>query len=181
MRTDIGQDSTARKEVRGILGKQFEIQQDLPFQYRHWRRERIGWVALACIVAAGLLGIFGHHPLARTTNQTANRTMAIQYDRFARYESSAEIVVEVKPEKQGDGIIRLWFDTGYLDSIKVLSISPLPLRGETRDGGRDLIVQTDGTPLTIRLCFEFQEIGLVRGRVRVNEGEVLPVTHFVWP
>lgn len=164
-----------------LLEKELEIPQELTFQYRHWRRERIGWVLIAVVLAAGLLGIFGHHPLARATTQSKDGMFTIEYDRYARYESNAELALMVEPDKQGDGIIRLWFDVDYLDSLKVVGVSPLPLRGDAREGGRDFVFQSDGHPLTALLSIQFQRVGIVRGRVRINEGEILPITHFVWP
>lgn len=167
--------------MKGAVLGELEIPQDVSFQYRHWRRERIGWVLIACIIAAGSCGIFGHHPLARATAQTADSRLTVEYDHYARAESSGELVIVMKPDPRGDGIIRLWFDAKYLNSLQVLAVSPLPLRGEARQGGRDFVFQTDGQPVTAMVSIQFQRVGVVHGRVRLNEGEAVNVAHMVWP
>jgi len=163
------------------LPNNLEIEQDIAFQYRHWRRERLGWMVMALILVAGLSGVFGHHPLAKATSRTADGQLSIDYDRYARFDSSAEIVVTVKPEGQRDGPTRLWFDAAYLDSLRVIAVSPLPLPGEAREGERAFVFQTHGHPFTAVLAVQFQTVGIVHGHARVNEQEALLLTHLVWP
>ena len=123
----------------GLPEGHLEIQQDLAFQFRHWRRERIGWIGIALTLLAGLFGLFGHHPLARVTGRTADGQLTIDYDRYARYESNAQLAVTIKPDREGDGKTYLWFEAAYLDSIHIIAVSPLPLRGEAREGERAFI------------------------------------------
>ena len=163
------------------MAKDLEIQEDLPFQYRHWRRQRVGWWGIACVLAAALLGLFGHHPLSRTTTQTKNGMLVMTYDRFGRAASDAELILSVASSSQEAGTFRVWFDSDYLDAARVVSISPLPLRGEARQGGHDFVIQTDGGPSTVLFSIQFQRFGIIRGRVRVNDGDAVPITHLVWP
>lgn len=163
------------------MGKGLEIREDLTFQYRHWQRERAGWIGIACILAAALLGMFGHHPFSRMTTQTENRSLVIAYDRYGRAESSAGMTITVTPEKQEEGTTRIWFNAEYLDAVRVVSLSPMPLRGEARDGGRAFVIQTDGRPFTIMLSVQFRTFGVIQGQVKINEDAPLSFTHFVWP
>lgn len=159
----------------------FQVEQDLRFQYREWRGERIGWVIIALLIGAALGGFFGHHPLARVTGQSSDGRLSVLYDRYARYEANAELIVTLEPDADGAQIVRLWFDPHYLDSLKVLAVSPVPLRGEAREGGRAFVFQTDGGRFTATLSVQFDTIGLVHGSVWADEGKSLSVTHMVWP
>ena len=163
------------------MEKKIEIEQDLPFQYRQWRLERIGWAFIACCLTAAFLGAFGHHPLARASAQTADGRLTIQYDRFARADSNADLFVTFEPRTKGDGVVRLWFDPEYLDAFNVVAVSPIPLRGEARQGGRAFVFQTDGSRFTATLSVQFQTVGIVHGSLKADEGDALVVTHFVWP
>lgn len=163
------------------MAKDLDIQDDLPFQYRHWRLQRVGWWAIACILAAGLLGLFGHHPLSRTTVQTQDGTFLLTYDRFGRAASDAEVLVTVMSTKQEEGMFRVWFDSEYLDAVRVGSVSPLPLRGEARQGGRAFVIQSDGGPSTVLFSVQFHTFGIIRGHVKINDGKAVPITHLVWP
>lgn len=159
----------------------FEVEQDLRLQYHEWHVERIGWFIIALLMAAALAGLFGHHPLARVSGHTSDGRLSIQYDRFARYETNAELLVTLQPDADGSGIVRLWFDPHYLDSLKVLAVSPVPLRGEAREGGRAFVFQTDGSRFTATLSLQFESIGLVHGNVWADEGKPLSLSHMVWP
>lgn len=163
------------------LDKKIEIEQDLPFQYLQWRLERIGHVLIAGCVAAAFLGLFGHNPLSKIIGQTADGRLSIQYDRFARSESNADIQVTLEPATDRDGVVRLWLDQHYLDSFKLTAISPLPIRGEARQDGRAFVFQTDGGRFTASLSGQFQTVGTVHGSIKADDGEPLAVTHFVWP
>lgn len=118
----------------------------------------------------------------RQSNESDSRgQLSIDYDRYARFDSSAEIVITVKPEGQGDGPTRLWFDAAYLDSLRVITVSPLPLPGAAREGERAFVFQTNGYPFTAVLAVQFQTVGIVHGHAKVNEQEALLLTHLVWP
>ena len=164
-----------------MSNKHFEIEQDLAFQEREWRWERISWLVIALILIAALMGLFGHHPFARITSQTLNGQVVIDYERYGRYDSSAQIVIKSTPAYAHNNMVHVWLDAEYLDAINVISASPWPLRGEAREGERAFVFHTDGRPFSVTLSIQFHSIGLVRGRVRVDEQEPLSLTHMVWP
>ena len=163
------------------MGNKIDIEQDLPFQYRQWRMERLGQVLIACCIMAAILGLFGHSPLSTAARQTVDGRLSIHFDRFARTESNSDLLVTFESPKGADGIVRLWLDQEYLDAFKVTAVSPVPIRGEARDGARAFVFQTDGSRFTATLSGQFQAVGMVQGSVKVDEGETLAVTHFVWP
>lgn len=163
------------------MNKKIQIEQDLPFHYGQWRLERIGQTLIACCLVAALLGLFGHHPLASATQQTADGGSSIRYDRFARIESASAVRLTLQPRKSGNGVVRVWLNQDYLDALQLTSISPLPLLAEAHDGGRAFVFQTDGSRFTATLSIQFQAVGTVHGTVRVDDGETLAVTQFVWP
>ena len=78
-----------------------DIEQDLSFQHREWRRERIGWVVIGLILLAGLLGLFGHHPFARATSQTAKGQLTVEYDRFASIRKYRRVDGDGQTPRQG--------------------------------------------------------------------------------
>src|SRR5215204_3554855 len=96
-----------------------ELDQDLAFQHRQWRFERIGWAVMGLVIIASLAGLFGHSPFARAQVQTADHKLTVEYDRFARYESDAEIKVLVEIDGGEERVFRLWIDDEYLDTLKV--------------------------------------------------------------
>ena len=153
------------------MGNKIDIEQDLPFQYRQWRMERLGQVLIACCIMAALLGLFGHSPLSTAARQTVDGRLSIHYDRFARNETNTDLLVTLNRTRMADGIVRLWLDQDYLDAFKVTAVSPVPIRGEARDGARAFVFQTDGSRFTATLSVQFEAVGLVHGSVRADEGK----------
>ncbi len=157
-----------------------ELDQDLAFQHRQWRVERICWLIIALLLVAALMGLFGRQPLARVSDHTSDRRLSIHYDRYVRSENNVEFLLTVEPQ-DGAGIVRLWFDPEYLDAVKIVAVSPVPLRGEARDGGRALVFHTDGSRFTASLSVQFESAGFLHGRMWVDEGPPLTLSHLVWP
>jgi hypothetical protein len=158
-----------------------EIEKDLDFQYRSWRFQRIGWIIMALIICAGLAGFFGHHPFTKKTEETANKILSVEYTPYTRYESQDNLRVRLTSDTPNLNIIRLWFDEAYLDSLTVVAVSPLPIRGESRKGQRAFVFQSDGRPFTATFSVHLHKLGVVQGSIGIDTGEVLPITHFVWP
>lgn len=163
------------------MKNKLEVEQDLHFQYREWRIERIGWFVIGLLLVAATLGVFGHHPLAKATVQTSDGRLSVQYDRFTRYQTNVDFLATLEPDKDGSGIAHLWFDPQYLDNLKVVAVSPVPLRGEAKIGGRAFVFKTDGTRFTATVSVQFETIGSVHGRIWTDEAKPLALSHFVWP
>jgi hypothetical protein len=165
----------------GPVRKHLEIEQDLPFQYRNWRIERISWIIIALIIVAACFGAFGHHTLVRVKGQTPSGQLSIEYDRFARYESNTEISIFVETNDASQKLFRLWMDDGYFNALRVVDIMPLPVRGEASEGRRAFVFQVDGGRFTARLLVQFQSIGIITGIISGNDGEQISLKHMVWP
>ena len=157
-----------------------QVDQDLAFQHRQWRVERIGWVIIASLIVAALMGLFGHQPLATVTDHTSDGRLSIQYDRYARYETNGQFLVTLQPQG-GAEVVRLWFDPQYLDALKILAVSPVPVRGEAGEGGRAFVFRTDGSRFTASVSFQFERAGFLHGSVWLDQGTPLTLSHLVWP
>jgi hypothetical protein len=124
--------------------------------------------------------LFGHHPLARSKVETPDQKLVIEYDRFARSESNAEIKVSVVGIED-KGVFFLWLDEEYVDAFNVVDVVPVPLRGESRQGSRAFVFQTQGSRFTIKLLVQFQSFGLVTGGISGNDGNRVFLYHLIWP
>ena len=50
-----------------FLDRNYPIQEDMRFQEKLWKLERVGWITLTLVVAITLLGVFGAGPLSQAT------------------------------------------------------------------------------------------------------------------
>jgi hypothetical protein len=62
---------------------QLQIDEDLAFQRREWKIQRVGWGAMALVIIAALLGVFGTGPLSNATLEREG--LRLEYERFCRF------------------------------------------------------------------------------------------------
>ena len=149
-----------------------EIDQDIDFQRREWRAQRIGRGVLFVIVLAALAGVFGGGPLATASVRTPDGRLRVEYDRIARHGAPTPLRVHVAPPASGDSVIGVWIDQAYMHGVILRGISPEPTEGQAGDQrlvyrfrlsdpsrAADIIFQVDGHELWSR----HGAMGLVNG------------------
>jgi len=162
----------------------FEIGQDLEFQRKSWKVQRFGWLVMLLIVVAALLGLFGGGPLAHDDAGSKGSTLYVEYRRFQRYNSPAELRITVGPGAiRADSTARIWLDREWLTASEIKAIVPEPERSENIE---DRTVYTfrvapaaAGSLITFALWT--RKIGRQRGRVGVDAGPSHRFSQFTYP
>jgi hypothetical protein len=114
-----------------------EVDQDLEFQRRDWRAQRIGRMVLIAIVVAALAGAFGGGPIRPSSVQSPDGKIRVDYERIARHASSQRLRVHIGPRAPGDSVVDLWIDQEFMHGLTIGEISPQPV--QTRAGDQRLI------------------------------------------
>jgi hypothetical protein len=157
-----------------------EIAEDMPFQERVWRLQRVGWAVFALIVAASALGLFGAGPLSSATAEQG--PLRVEYQRFERFETSGSFDVRVAPGAAG-ATLELSLPHEYLRHVEVTTVSPQPR--EVRDGGDRLtyefVLQDDGAPAWITFHVTPRRPGPLRVWVGLGDEPPVEFTQFVYP
>jgi hypothetical protein len=162
-----------------------QIEEDIAFQRRSWRVQRVAWAVMALILLAGLLGVFGSGPLSQATASMPG-VLAVEYQRFARYDTPDTLSIRLEPAATGGPAVRVGLDRAYLDHSKIDSMVPPPAR--VHGAGDRLVyefpIAEPGRPLTITLALEPQQIGIVHGRVTLERDggvETVSFRQLVYP
>jgi hypothetical protein len=143
--------------------RDLEIDQDLVFERRSLRVERIGLVFLVALLIAAGLGLLGSGPLSHATARAEGLT--VDYQRFSRYQTSETLTLRLDAGATGTPEVRVWLDRPYVDGSRLESVVPPPVRAE---GGLDRLilvfaVADPGRPLTVSLTLQPERIGSVQG------------------
>jgi hypothetical protein len=162
-----------------------EIDQDLDFQRRSWIVQRIGWALMFLIVLAAVLGLLGPGRLSHG-RADAPGAMSVEYQRLSLYETPDTLTVRLEPAVTAQDTVRVALDRGFLDSAKMTSVLPPPVRVEAAAGRLVYVfaVAERGTPMTITFGFEPQVIGPRRGVVALEgapAGGSVTFRQFVYP
>ncbi len=156
------------------------IAEDMDYQRRTWRIERIGWLVLGILVVLALVGGFGAGPLSSTTIRDPSGALEISCDRFERQGASSGIRVALAPAEAGPATLII--SHSFFDAFAVESIQPLPVQQRGGTDGIELRFQrSDGGPLTVHLVVRARRAGLVRSAFAVDGKPPAEVTQFVFP
>lgn len=163
--------------------RRLQIAEDLSFQRRTWRFERIGWTAFCGVILAGAAGLFGGGPLGDVEARSADGQLSVTHPRFARRQSSLELVVRASPAAPAQGELRIWFTEQYLAELDIERVTPPPERVELGAARIEYVFPWRGPRGTASITFflQVQQPGFVRGEVGSGEGPGVPVRHFVYP
>ncbi|HEX5161547.1 MAG TPA: hypothetical protein VFV88_07475 [Steroidobacteraceae bacterium] len=153
------------------------LNEPLPFQRREWVVQRVGWVAFALIVLAGLAGLFGDGPLAHRV--AANGALKIEYDRLIRRD--AQTTWKLTPlAAPVDGRYRVALDADWAQHYRIHAIQPVPESARLADGRWEYEFEASaGVPIMFHV--EARRMGTLRGSVRLDEAPSLELSQFAYP
>jgi hypothetical protein len=160
-----------------------DLPDDIEFQRKSWRVQRIGWVAMLAIAVAALLGLFGNGPLSSARAGGAGSGLSITYERFTRKGAQHSIDVEAGPSSVVSDSVRIWIAREWVDANHVVGITPEPARSDVHP---DRIVYTfnasrSDKPIAIRFELEAQWLGSRRGTAGIVNGPTVEFGQFAYP
>ena len=113
------------------------IDQDVPFQQRAWRYQRLAWGVFGLTLIGALLGLFGQGPLADASIVDATGTVRLDYERLTRFDRLMHLTVSLSADHTSDA----------LDVLPSLVKQQAPLLERWLDG-KPLVLIDEGRPLT---------------------------------
>lgn len=159
-----------------------QVNQDLAFQTKQWTIQRMGWGAMALVVLAAVVGVFGNGPLANATARSSDGAYQVEYARFARHRAPTSIRVILQQGAVGNEA-RIAIERGYADGMQVEQVYPEP---ESVDVGANEVVYTfkpaaDGTAATVLFSALYEDVGRNGGTIAVEGHPPVRLSQFVYP
>lgn len=156
------------------------VGEDMAFQHRVWRAQRLGWVGLAALVLLGLAGAFGNGVLAVATSRSPDGAVEVKWERIERV--GRDSVFRIRSLAPRDGPLLLLLADGLAEGAEARSVTPLPA-SESRGPGRHWLrfdPPENGGPAEIVLKLRSDRPGILRGAI-VLDGSSVPLRLFVLP
>ncbi len=160
-----------------------EVAQDLEFQRRSWRLQRIGWAVTCFVLLAALVGVFGQGPVSRMTASSEDGSFQVTYSRLGRHRAPDSLEIHLQPGTiQGDKA-RVWLDREYLQGVTIETMFPEP---ESVEAGPDRITYVfelaqSGKPTTLTFELLSEGMGWREGRVGIENSGPLRFSQFIYP
>ena len=157
-----------------------QIEEDMAFQRRWWLYERVGWVLMVALVAAGLSGVFGRGSLSQKQTATPNEGLSCEYENPVRELSATQFVCRIRVEAESQAVLHL--AQAYLDGVQVEEISPEPLTVESRAGELSYRFAVEAGQDTLAVSFRVkpQRAGSLPLRLRAGDA-ILELEQTVLP
>lgn len=157
---------------------------DLAYQHREWVVQRIGWVIIALVIVAALLGLTGSvGPFAAAHKVATDGSIEISYTQLERHHAPADLVIEVGPGFAEANEVRLWLGADYAHSLGVQSIVPEPDSVELapeRVTYVFTVVEGEG-PLEITFSYEHDGFWKQEARLGLENGTPVEFSQFIFP
>lgn len=107
-----------------------EISEDFPHTRREWAIERAAWVIMAAVIIAALAGVLGRGPLSKARAGQPGTPLWVEYERFARNETPAQLRIHVQPKADGKSRTQLSLNRDFIGSVEIERIDPGPATSE---------------------------------------------------
>ncbi|MFJ5282807.1 hypothetical protein ACIP66_02970 [Pseudomonas sp. NPDC088429] len=121
--------------------REHPIREDMRYQMKVWRFERIGWYLLVLIVLMALVGLFSRGLLSSRDVHSADGKLRVEYEMFHRNGSTNSMKISVSA--MPDSAVELELAGQLLDGFRIETLQPEPLRSRSSSQGIRLWLQTD--------------------------------------
>ena len=161
---------------------ELEIDQDIAFQQREWRAQRIGRFGLLVVIVLAVAGAFGAGPLSSATLRTPDGRLELDYSRIARHRSPEPLRIRIVPPA-ADTSVDLWINREYLHGLAVQRISPDPVR-VTSDNERLVYrfgIANASRPAEVVFQVDADALWMRRGAIGFVGGDSITFRQFVLP
>lgn len=145
-----------------------QIEQNIRFQEREWRLQRLGWTVFAAIVIAAVLGLFGGGGLFAQKRIDTGKGLALEFSRFERNGALTKLKIDVEPNDSGEHEFSIWIDRQYLQNMNIENIVPIPVRTKLAGDTLHFVFSAranQGDVYRIHFTLNADRIGITEGTI----------------
>lgn len=169
-----------RDDVPRIEDK-IAVGEDLEFQRKWWRFEKVVWTFFVLVLIADLTGLLGRGPLANAERQTPDGTLRVKYERVLRENTSS--IMTILPENTAiqNGKLQLFVSDSVLKQFGADRVIPQPELSTVGNGGVTYTFAATTTPLTIQIELKPSFIGSHHFNIGVAGAQTIEAGSVVLP
>ena len=130
------------------------VGEDLEFQRKWWRFEKIVWPFLLAIVVVDLMGGFGRGWLAKAKRSSSDGAMQVDYERIERASTPSVMTFRFGPKTIRDGRIVLYVSDSVVKTLGAQRIAPQPAISNVGDGGISYVFPASKAPAMVQIQLE---------------------------
>jgi hypothetical protein len=163
-----------------LSSRKYPVREDMAFQLRVWRFERLGWYLLVLLMLLGLAGLFSRGLLSSREVRSEDGRVSVEYEMFHRNGSTNSMKISVSGAPEST--IELELAGEMLQGFSIETLQPEPTRTRSSDQGIRLWVQTDPQgQANLFITLRGDGLGLFRSRIVVPGTHDVNLTQFIFP
>lgn len=163
------------------VSNEVAVGEDLNFQRKWWRFERVIWSIFFVILILDVLGVFGRGWLADSKRSSGDQTLTVDYERIERASTPSIITLHFGPAAVRDGRIQLFVSEDIIKELGAQRISPQPAVSALSEGGITYSFDAANSPAIAQIALQPSFPGLHHFRMQVVNGEAVEAKVFVFP
>lgn len=163
-----------------MRSREHPIREDMTYQLKVWRFERVGWYVLVLVVLMGLMGVFSRGLLSSRDVRSEDGNVRVDYEMFHRNGStnSMKITLSSTPDSQAE----LELAGQLLEGFSIETLQPEPLRSRSSSHGIRLWLQTDlDGQATLYITLRGDGLGLYRSEILSPGTNSVKLVQFIFP
>ncbi len=151
------------------------VGEDLHFQERWWKFERVIWIFFLLVLVADALGAFGRGWLAKAEDHKPGSGMDVFYERVERAETPSVLRVALRPDAVVNGKAQLFVSESLVKKLGAQRVAPEPESSAIGNGGITYTFPVDpAKPGDVQFGLQPEAPGIAHFTVQVPGKE--PVT-----
>ncbi|KHL70051.1 MULTISPECIES: hypothetical protein [Pseudomonas] len=155
------------------------VEDDIAFQRKAWKVERVGWACLLVLVVLALLGLFSNGPLSDRRLTTPDGTLQVDDQRFLRQGGRSPLRLALQGEP--GATLQVVLEAPFLDTHRIEALEPHPLESGSAQGGLRLAVRADRDGrATLHFSLRPDRTGATHLTIRFGEHR-LRLWQFIYP
>jgi hypothetical protein len=163
-----------------MRSREHPIREDMAYQLKVWRFERVGWYVLVLVVLMGLVGVFSRGLLSSRDVRSEDGKVRVEYEMFHRNGSTNSMKITLS--STSDSQVELELAGQLLEGFSVETLQPEPLRSRSSSHGIRLWLQTDlDGQATLYITLRGDGLGFFRSRIASPGTNGVNLEQFIFP
>ena len=150
---------------------EISVGEDLVFQRKWWRFERIVWIVFSLILLLDLAGVFGRGPFAHARRKTSDGSMEVKYDRVQRTGTPSIMTINFGPAAIHDRKLQLFVSESVVKELGAQRIIPSPESTTVGESGLTYSFPASTVPASVEFALEPSGPGLQHFTLRLSGSE----------
>lgn len=157
------------------------VGEDIEFQRKWWRFEKIIWAILLAIVLFDVLGGFGRGWLANACKSTPDGALTLNYERVMRASTPSVLTMQFGDTAIHNGRIILFISDSVVKRLGAQRVSPQPAVSSVGEGGITYVFPASQSPATLQIQLEPSFPGPQKFRIQAEGSAAINGQVFVMP